>query len=268
MIPLPPLSSGTPVALRTGARGFRRFGVTEGDLSVDFSVQNRVGLTTHLLEVCTIDPNGLLPEGIYNELSIGKRIECLLLLALGGLDKVLNLTLTCQGCGQDLGLELGFEEISEIQRKADQVEFMTVDLQGRRIEFRKPKGRDQMGWAEQAFRDERDAMANMIGGLAMPADFSMALTTAEVNEIEEAFDEADPLVNFSCRVSCGECGKLNEHRVDLMEAALGMLQQAQNKLINTVHSFALQYHWSEADIFAVPEWRRQKYVQLIEAGKK
>ncbi|MDK2745503.1 MAG: hypothetical protein NDI90_21585 [Nitrospira sp. BO4] len=268
VIPLPSFTTSSSVAWFKGGAGFRRFGKCETDLAVDFSVPNRAALATRLLELCAVDSERLLPPRHFIELSIGKRIECLLLLAAGGWDKALSLVFKCQGCGEELELELTFEELSEVQREADKIETIGVDLEGRRIEFRKPTGRDQEVWARTVFPDEQNAAASMISSLAVTPDFQTALGTASVSEIERMFDDADPLVNFSCRVSCGECDRLNGYRVDLMETALAMLSRMQTQLIHAIHRMASHYHWSEADVLAVPEWRRQQYLQLIGATKK
>lgn len=268
LIPLPGvplLTGGEHTASRAG---LRRFGVAESDLGVDFSSPNRAALVTRLLELCTVDPGGSLPKGIYRELSIGNRIECLLLLAAGGSGAALNLVFRCAGCDEELEIELTLSELSELQREADRVETVGVEIKGRRVEFRKPKGRDQEDWARMDFRDERDAAAGMIGTLAVTPDFADYIEPEFLGAIEGALDEADPLVNFSCSVSCGECGEPNEYAVDLLETALGMLNRAQNQLIITVHRLASHYHWNEKEIFAVPDWRRQEYLKLIGAIRK
>lgn len=267
VIPLP-LFTASSVARLKGGTGFRRFGKFESDLAVDFSATNRAALATRLLELCAVDPEGLLPSRHFIELSIGKRIECLLLLAAGGWEKTLSLVFKCQGCGEDLELDLTVEELSDVQREADKIETIGVDLEGGRIEFRKPQGRDQEVWARTVFRDEQDAAARMISALVVTPDFTTALDTDAVHEIERIFEDADPLVNFHCRVRCGECARLNGYRVDLMETALAMLSRMQTQLIHAIHRMASHYHWSEEDVLAVPEWRRQLYLQLIGATKK
>lgn len=268
VIPLPPVAMSAAGAWCTDGVGFRRFGKFETDLAVDFSVPNRAALATRLLELCAVDPEGLLPPRHFSERAIGQRIECLLLLAAGGWEKALSLVFKCQGCGQDLELDLTFKELSEVQREADQIETVGIDLEGTRVEFRKPKGRDQEVWAGTIFQDELDAATRMISSLAVTPDFSATLGQASVSEIERMFEDADPLVNFSCRVRCGECDRLNDYWVDLMETALTMLRRIQTQLIHAIHRMASHYHWSEADVLAVPEWRRQQYLQLIGATKK
>jgi hypothetical protein len=268
LIPLPrcPQRIGRDVA--ASGVGLRKFGIFEGDLGLDFASPNRAALVTRLLEACAVDPAGNLPASFFSELSIGQRIECLLVLAAGEPDTAFGFPFKCAGCGEEIELELTLREISQIQGEADLIEMIGVDIGGRRMEFRKPTGRDQEMWGKMVFSDEHDAAAGMIGTLAALPGSLEALEPDELSAVEEGLDEADPLVNFSCRVSCGECGELNEHETDLTETALGMLNRAQKQLVITVHRLASHYHWSEQEIFAIPDWRRQQYLELTGAIKK
>jgi len=267
LIPLPGFLQGIGPDLSAGV-GMRRFGVYEGDLDIDFASVNRAALATRLLESCAVDPTFVLTEGFFSELLISKRIECLLVLAAGGPDAALGFPFKCEGCGEEIELELTLEEISEMQGEADLTQSVAVDIGGRLIEFRKPTGRDQELWSTMIFSDERDAARGMIATLAELPGPLEAIQPEELSAVEEVLEEADPLVNFGCSVSCGECGELNEHEIDLMETALGMLNRAQNQLIVAVHRLASHYHWSEQEIFALPDWRRQQYLELIGAMRK
>jgi hypothetical protein len=247
------------------AVGFRRFGIVEDDLRVDFAASNRAALATQLLEICAVDRDRVLPEHFFRELSVGKRIECLLVLALGGAGDTLRFPFKCSACGEDLELEVTLNEIAAFQNEADQVEVVSVDVGGRRLEFQKLSGRDQESMGEAAFSDEFAAATEIIGRLAVDADALERIAPRDVEAIEAAMEEADPLVNFNCRIDCGECGAGNDHEIDLFETALDMLRRAQLRLVLSVHRIASKYHWSEQEIFAVPEWRRQKYLELIGA---
>lgn len=248
--------------------GMRRFGILEGDLDIDFASANRAALATRLLESCVVDPKFILPAGFFSELSIGKRIECLLMLATYGQDAALGFPFKCEGCSEELELELTLDEISAMQDEADLTETVAVDIGGCRIEFRKPKGRDQELWSTMIFSDERDAARGMISTLAELHGPLEAIQPEEISAVEEELAEADPLVDFRCSISCGECGELNEREIDLMETALDILNRAQNQLIVAVHRMASHYHWSEQEIFTVPDWRRQQYLELIGAMRR
>jgi hypothetical protein len=268
LIPLPGFPQRIGRDVSAGGVGLRKFGIFEGDLCIDFVSANRAALVTRLLESCAVDPAGILPDSFFRELSIGKRIECLLVLAAGEPDVALGFPFKCAGCGEEIELELTLREISEMQGEADLIEMVSVDIGSRQMEFRKPTGCDQEIWGEMIFSDERDRAAGMIGTLAVLAGSFKALQPDELSAVEEALDEADPLVNFSCRVSCGECSELNEYETDLTETALGMLNRAQHQLVVTVHRLASHYHWSEQEIFAVPDWRQQQYLELTGAIRK
>ena len=240
----------------------------EADLNIDFASPNRAALASCLLELCAVDPTGVFSERFFRDLSIGKRIECLLVLAAGGREATLGFPLRCKVCAEEIEFELPLQEISEVQHGADLTETVGVDISGRRINFRKPTGRDQEEWSRMRFTDESDAARVMIITLAELPGPLEGIQPDEFSTVEELLEGADPLVAFSCSVRCGECGELNEHEIDLMETALGMLHRAQHQLIVAVHRLASHYHWSEQEIFAVPDWRRRQYLQLIEAVNK
>lgn len=268
LIPLPEFPLGLGGVYSPASVGMRRFGVSEDDLGIDFSAANSARLVTRLLELCAVDPSEILPNGVFRELSIGNRIECLLMLAAGAPDAALSFSFKCVNCDEQLEFDLTVSEVSDFQRQADLVDTVTVDVKGRRIEIRKPRGSDQENWALRDFADEAAATADMIGTLTVTPDLPSNIGTKEIRLIEDALDAADPLVNFSCNVTCGECGEPNEYAVDLLETALEMLSHAQRRLIFTVHRLASHYHWSEAEIFAVPDRRRQQYLNLIETTGK
>lgn len=245
----------------------RRFGLTEGDLAVDFLSTDRASLATRLLELCTPKIDGL-PDGVFIDLSIGKRIELLLLLAFGAEGSIVPLLFTCSSCSEELEIELELAEISNLQRSSDEFEMINVRLDEQTISFRKPTGRDQEIWAETIFRDEKDASREMIDSLTDDPESLRDLAPDAFLEIENALDEADPLVNFSCVITCEVCGVQAEHDVDLLEIALEKLWSAQNELLLMVHRLASRYHWSEKEIFAIPHVRRLQYLSFIDEGIK
>src|SRR5207302_1639138 len=90
------------------------------------------------------------------------------------------------------------------------------------------------------------------------------LTAAELARVEATLDRADPLVRGALLAACPDCGQFAEHEVDLAGLALARLRQRQLALVETVHRLASRYHWTEADILSIPEWRRGRYLALLE----
>ena len=100
-------------------------------------------------------------------------------------------------------------------------------------------------------------------------NFSSSITvkisaTDALEKISHVMDEHDPLVNFSVQVQCPECGREHVCEIDLEELSLNRLRQAQFHLLATVHRLARHYHWSEEEIFKVPYWRRDHYLNLMQ----
>jgi hypothetical protein len=266
LIPLPELPLWRE--MRPDRIGLRPFGRAADDLEVDFSWADRAALATHLLDICTADV-GDLPDGFYKDITIGKRIEMLLVLAFGRENAGVPLLINCPNCAEELEIELALAEISDLQSTSDGSETIQVRLgDDRPFFFRKPTGRDQEIWANTVYRDEDAALRAMIDSLAVEPELVENLEPDAFIEIEDALDEADPLVNFSCLVTCEVCGLQHEHEVDLLEIALGKLKSAQNELLLTVHRLAVAYHWSEKEIFEIPNSRRVRYLHLVREGIK
>ena len=264
-IPLPELSPTLAAYHLGGEVGLRRFGIVESDLAIDFAVEHAAPLVTKVLEQCVVVSDGRLPEDFFRALSVGKRLECLLTLAAGEERTPFDFQFNCGGCGAELEIELTLDEIAAIQSEADLIDVINVEVGGEPLTFRKPTGDDQESWAEMVFRDEKEAARALIGNLAVNA--FLKIRAKDLDVIDEAMDEADPLVNFLCRVTCAECGVGNEFSVDLCDVALSILARQRKQLIVMVHKLASRYHWSEKEIFEIPDWRRREYLDLIAAGR-
>ena len=266
--PFPSLPPSLADQLRGVRICLRRFGIMEEDLGIDFAANDAPALITSLLEQCSVCSEGSLPAGVFREFSLGKRLECLLMLAAGWESPALSFPFVCPGCGQELELELTLEEIAQLQRQADATDTIEIELRGQLAVLRKPNGLDQENWARRRFQDQHEAAETMIGTLSVTPIGPEPLTADELRRIDLAMDEADPLVNFRCRVTCAECGHPNEFPIDLCETALDLLRRAQQQLLTIVHQLASHYHWNEKEVFAVPPWRRVEYLDLIAAGSR
>ena len=62
---------------------------------------------------------------------------------------------------------------------------------------------------------------------------------------------------------CPECGADNRVSIDPY-FCLGRVSQ---DLFGDIHRLASHYHWSEAEILAMPRWRRQRYLALIDRSR-
>src|SRR5205823_5231739 len=107
-------------------------------------------------------------------------------------------------CGQDVEFEIGLPEISELQERSDLVDKVEVEIDGELRRFRKCTGADQERWFESFSTDGADTAVKMIAGLSAEKDTLDRLRPGDIDAIEAAMDEADPLVNLSFTLTCGE----------------------------------------------------------------
>lgn len=241
----------------------RSFGTEEDDLAVDFSSADIAALVLRILEQCAVGGKSEIPKNFFRDLSIGKRLEYLLRLAAGTERTAFYFSFKCTVCAEDLEFELTLDEIAEIQSEADLSETIEVETAQGNLVFRKPLGKDQEIWQETIFEDEQTAVIEIARTLQIAPATPLKIEDEILQKIEQALDEADPLINFFGRVRCANCDSVSEFETDLCRFALNELHFSQQKLLHAVHRLASHYHWSEHEIFAVPHWRRLKYLQLI-----
>jgi hypothetical protein len=269
LLPFPLLPEAIRARRAVEDLAIRPFGICEGDLNIDFNQPNRPLLITELLYLCTVGKRKM-PTEFFWELSIGKRVQCLLTLALAGRGNDFELQFKCQekSCNQGLEFELSLSEIAELQQQADDRENVSVEFNGKRVELRLPTGLDQLAWLKKSYKDEDEAAFEMISALAPGQSEKAFVFNGQrrewVEAISDAMADSDSLVNFNVNALCPDCGLENQFGVDLESLALKRLRAAQKEMLAMVHRLASRYHWSEREIFSVPQWRRSFYLSLID----
>lgn len=234
----------------TAALGFRRFGSHAGDLDVDLTAV-RPHAITGVLAACAVTD---VDRDALWDLPVGKRIEYLL--ALTGADEF-DAELRCAACAAVFEVTLTVAELLDAAAAAGSGAIVVGDAR-----FRRPAGRDQLAWLEGAGTYDVSLTERIVATLALDdADCALA-------DVEAAFDVADPLLRAAVTAACPECGYEAEHDTDPAGMALNHLTGAQDSLLAAVDALATAYHWSEAQILALPDWRRARYLQMIHAGER
>lgn len=236
----------------------RRFGTEARDLDVDFTSRPPY-VVTELLRRCA-----RLDEDAAWDLPVGGRIEALV--AIAGLTGVLTVALRCPDtrCGEALEIEIAPAELrawcAQIERDT-----ASVALNGRDLCVRRPTGRDQRAWLDAGWRDAETARRGMLATLVSPP--AGELDAAALSALEAELEDIDPLVDFHLTVACPACGASAPHAIDFEGHALAALRRAHERLLESVVRLANRFHWTEAEIFALPGWRRERYLTLSEAAQ-
>jgi hypothetical protein len=199
-------------------------------------------------------------------LPVGTRLEYLLaLLALDG-ERPLSTERICanDACGEPIEIELTLAELVAlaVERDAGPV---PVDVGGRTVAVRRPTGVDQLAWQTAEFRREADARRALAGRLLDP-DAGAELDDELVAAVEAALTDADPLICLELEVVCPYCSKTRTYELEVLELVLARFRERQQRLVEEIHTLASHYHWTEAEILAVPGGRRGRYLALIDRG--
>ncbi len=251
----------------------RAFGQMLGDLDLDFKATSWPHLVTAVLHCCAVGPDGTrLPPAYFWDLTVGERLAALLLIAGQSLGTDLVVLLQCpnRACGQQLEVALSVADLAGLEREVETSNLIPTQQGGENLWLRRPTGRDQLQWLAGSFKDERTARNAMILTLAskLPAAWAETQIPEEAAlAISREMESRDPLIHFSLRVTCPSCQEEHPHTIDLQDLALDSLRQVQRRLLDDIHRLALNYHWSEADIAALPPWRRAHYLGRLEKDK-
>lgn len=271
LIPFPSISDRIKTKNSNNSLFLRPFGLCEKDLDIDFAQKVRPQLITQILECCTVDKDGKpMEQSFFLNLTIGKRIECLLNIANSGNSSNMSIYLRClnKACQQMMETGVSLEEFTRVQQKEDKG-YCDIRLGSETLSIRRPTGGDQLEWLRYNFTDKDRAVKTMIRTLIRNEEKTLVnqernIPDEWVNIIDKAMKEFDPLVNFILSVQCPYCGKEDQYEVDLEDLLLRRLHKVQMQLLETVHRLAKHYHWSEHQIFSVPPWRRSYYISLLE----
>lgn len=271
-LPFPLIPNRVKEKYSASSLSLRLFGLFENDLKIDFERRPDPYVITQILECCTCDERGAVPEqDFFWDLTVGKRTECLLVIAMSGGQKELSLYLRClnESCREPMEVDISLGEIVSMQARADAADLVIIPVDSDRLMIRKPTGRHQLEWLKGSFSSENAATKEMIRALLRDSgeaasDEDILISDELSDTINDALEEADPLVGFSLTAHCPHCRHGGHHAISLEELSLRELHKSQLNLLQTIHSLAAHYHWSEQQILSIPVWRRSHYLSLIE----
>jgi hypothetical protein len=134
-----------------------------------------------------------------------------------------------------------------------------LSVEGTACVLRSPTGADQ------------EAIAGLPPGAAADALFALLVEQVETGalgveakqQLEAAIEDLSPEVALEVATSCPECGAALRIEIDPYLA----LSRPSSDILDEIHLIASQYHWSEAEILALPRARRQAYLARIDRAR-
>jgi hypothetical protein len=165
-----------------------------------------------------------------------------------------------EGCGRRIDLSFGIDDYlahSEPEPAAD-VEPAEEEgwfrLRGGSARFRFPTATDQLAAARHA-----DPERKLVRRCVMPG----GLEDVVLERVQEALERMAPSLSQDLLARCPECGAEVTVAFNARSFCLRELRDGAAFLYEEVALLAERFHWSEADILAMPRTRRQRYVELV-----
>ncbi len=250
--------------------------------------QETASLVTQVLSRCVrrLGDVSPVPAGVVRELLVADRDYLLLRLRQATFGDRIRADLFCPWaeCGERMSVDFSIDElpVRESARKGPVYE-MTLspmalagsagagDLAGGEVAFRLPTGADQEELSGLLASDEARALTLLLarcierlGARATPdADAVAGLSGLARAEIEAEMLRAAPAVEREIETACAECRRAFTTPVDLRRFFFGELRTDNELLYREVHYLAYHYHWSEAEIMAMPRTKRALYLDVL-----
>lgn len=220
---------------------------------------------TALLARCALALGSLRPPwaDALRLLPVGDRAALALKLRALSYGARMDGALRCPRCDARLDLDLNAESLLLPPLSAPAPVY-EIALDGVRVAFRLPTGEDESATAGMGEDEgERELLRRCIVRLDPP---DAALSEALIDAINRAMLDCDPQAEMIFEMDCPECGAGFSARFDPEAFLLREIEQRGRQLYREVHTLALAYHWSEAEILALPHPRRQMYLSLLDEG--
>lgn len=236
------------------------------DLDINFDLP-RPELVTSLLAGCLqLSTDEIVNAQSIWQWTVSERLQGLLAIANASSGNTSTAIATCSNelCRGKVELELELASFATAQAIA---KLDWLSPRGEKFCCRLPTGQDQRDWHQQVQHnaDESWFIARLLE--AMPdSQLPAELPDDWFDSLGASLAVADPLTALTLAIHCPFCEQALDVDVDLEWLLIDGLRSLQRRMIEQVHCLAVHYHWSERDIVALPQWRREKYLSLLVEG--
>lgn len=230
------------------------------------------GLVTATLATALEHVGGKMPTPEHLErLCVADRQFLMQRLAINQKMDDLWLTSSCAKCKCDFDFFIKLSELPIKEAEAD-YPFTTAKTSLGLCYMRAPTGADQVAIA---FIEDIDSALRLLvsrciisltgkKGKTKKVEIAVEKFTADdFEKIESALERISPEVTTTIQAECPQCRQNNWVEVDPYIC----LTNNTSDLLSEIHVLASTYHWSEAEILALPRNRRHHYLALVDRAR-
>ena len=171
------------------------------------------------------------------------------------------LTIECHACDELIQLQL-IPGTLPVKPAGQYFPATSTQLSIGEVSLRAPNGADEEALLQQP-DNEKQRLSHLLKRLILQSNKSVdieQLSTDDLDIIDQTLEEMMPQPSINISTACPYCDSLQEITLDIYE----WMNEKNNDIENDIHLLAINYHWSEKEILALPKIRRKHYLQLIE----
>lgn len=189
----------------------------------------------------------------WRRLTFGNRMACVL---------------SCPHCGEKLDLDLYTDDLLLPPYQAPQPHYEAQLADGYRVRFRLPTSADQIQISELAQVDPAAAAQALLDRCIDTVSYQDQpcgrLPPSLNAAIAEQMAQLDPQAELNIQMVCPLCATAFTTLLDMAHFLATEVATHSYRLDREIHTLALYYHWSEAELLRLPVRRRQSYLRLLD----
>jgi len=171
----------------------------------------------------------------------------------------------CHACSERFDFEIRLSQLPTKAAGEGFPEFKVQTSQGK-LCLRLPSGDDQVAIADLA--DPAEAQQTLLQRCLISKNGRavrkrLVFEQDDLEKIDAAMEVVAPEPVTHLAANCPACSKPNTIALDPYE----LLNKRPSDIFSEIHTLAWHYHWSEAEILAMPKSRRNRYLALIDRSR-
>jgi hypothetical protein len=200
-------------------------------------------------------------------LPLGRRDGRLLHLRSELTSRPLDATAACPACGERVEFDADADALAAIADGDAASVAGSLEVDGFRVAWRPPDSEDAIAASAAGSADEAEGIllgrcvssASGPDGQVDPAELSSTVRDA----VSRAMAEADPLAEVVISLTCPACSTTFDADLDVAAFVWAELWAQARRALHDVAVLARAFGWTETQVLALPERRRQAYLALV-----
>jgi hypothetical protein len=200
-------------------------------------------------------------------LPLGRRDGRLLHLRAELTSRPLDATAACPACGERVEFDADADALAAMADRAAASVAAALEVDGFRVTWRLPDSDDVI--AASAAGSADDAEGVLLGRCVSSASGpdghvdAAELPRTVRDAVSRAMAEADPLAEIVISLTCPACSATFDADLDIAAFVWTELRARARRVLHEVAVLARAFGWTEAQVLAMPERRRQAYLDLV-----